>query len=243
MKKNYLPIIAVLIVVFTFLCCSKNKTDGSPGTSRSSRSSASTRSSLNGENFDKDASYALGMNIGASLGEDGIIPNIEEFFNGFRDSISGNKTRFNEYEAMEKIQTAYFAMMESLGSKALQEGNEFLAENSKKRGINITSTGLQYEVLTEGNGPKPSISDTVQVHYHGTLIDGTVFDSSYEQGFPVEFPLFRVIPGWTEGLQLMNVGSKYKLYIPQELGYGPGGAGSIPPYSVLIFEVELLDIL
>jgi len=125
----------------------------------------------------------------------------------------------------------------------MQEGIEFLAENSKKPGIVITPSGLQYEVITEASGPKPDATDTVRVHYRGTLTDGTVFDSSYDRGNPIEFPLNGVIPGWTEGVQLMSVGSKYKFYIPQELGYGPGGAGPIPPYSVLIFEVELLDIL
>jgi FKBP-type peptidyl-prolyl cis-trans isomerase len=122
-------------------------------------------------------------------------------------------------------------------------GNEFLAENSKRPGINITPSGLQYEVIREGTGAKPNAEDEVRVHYEGKLIDGTVFDSSYENGEPIEFPLYRVIPGWSEGVQLMSIGSKYILYIPYGLGYGESGAGPIPPYSTLIFEVELLDII
>jgi len=123
----------------------------------------------------------------------------------------------------------------------MQKGIDFLVENGKKAGIITTSSGLQYEVINEGNGAKPAADDIVKVHYEGKLIDGTVFDSSYERE-PIEFPLNQVIPGWTEGVQLMSVGSKYRLFIPPELGYGAGGAGPIPPNSVLIFEVELLDI-
>ncbi|MDR0302324.1 MAG: FKBP-type peptidyl-prolyl cis-trans isomerase [Treponema sp.] len=195
------------------------------------------------KNFDNDASYALGMNIGANLNADGIIPNPEQFLLGMKDMLSGRKTRFTEDEAMQKIQMAFSDMIEKRGSEAMQKGNEFLAENSKKPGITTTSSGLQYEVIKEGNGAKPSAFDVVRVHYEGTLIDGTVFDSSYDRGSPIEFPLDGVIAGWTEGVQLMGVGSKYKLYIPSELGYGAGGAGPIPPNSALIFEVELLDII
>jgi FKBP-type peptidyl-prolyl cis-trans isomerase len=194
------------------------------------------------ENFDKDASYALGMNIGSNLAADGIIPNLGQFLRGMKDMLSGGETRFTEDEAMQLIQTAYTTMIEKRGSESMQKGIDFLVENGKKTGIITTSSGMQYEVITEGNGTKPSASDVVKVHYEGRLIDGTVFDSSYERA-PLEFPLDRVIAGWTEGLQLMSVGSKYKLYIPSELGYGAGGAGPIPPNSVLIFEVELLDII
>lgn len=122
------------------------------------------------------------------------------------------------------------------------QGEQFLAENALKDGVKVTESGLQYEVLKQGKGPKPSATDRVKVHYHGTLIDGTVFDSSVERGEPIVFGLNQVIKGWTEGVQLMPVGSKYRFYIPQELGYGAQQAGSIPPYSTLIFEVELLGI-
>jgi FKBP-type peptidyl-prolyl cis-trans isomerase len=125
-----------------------------------------------------------------------------------------------------------------------QAGEDFLAENGKKAGIITTASGLQYEVVAEGPGPKPAAEDTVRVHYEGKLIDGTVFDSSYLRGEPIEFPLGGVIPGWTEGLQLMNEGSTYNLFIPQDLGYGDRGAGeAIPPFSALIFKVELISII
>ena len=205
---------------------------------------------LERENFTKDASYALGMNIGASFTADSIFTNLNEFFQGMRDIMTGTETRFSQNEAMEIIQAAFYALMEQMeadsmqsGAETMQQGIDFLAENSKKPGIKITSSGLQYEVITEAGGAKPSARDIVRVHYEGSLIDGTVFDSSYNWGEPVEFPLNGVISGWTEGLQLMSVGSKYRFYIPSELGYGSRGTGPIPANSVLIFEVELLDIL
>ena len=227
MKNKTILILVCLLAALAFFGCNGNRFG----------------SSKVKENFDKDASYALGMSIGSSLANDGIFPNIDEFLKGVKDSLYGEKTRLTENEAMEKIQSAYFAMMEVMEAESMQKGMEFLAENSKNPGVVITSSGLQYEVITEADGPKPMASDTVRVHYEGRLIDDTVFDSSLERGYPIEFPLDGVIPGWTEGLQLMSVGSKYKLYIPPELGYGPGGAGPIPPNSVLIFEVELIDIL
>ena len=187
-------------------------------------------------NFGGDASYALGMDIGSSLASDGIFPNMEEFIQGMNDSLFTGKTRLSESEAMMKIQEAYQTIMND-------KETAFLVENNKKPGVKTTSSGLQYEVITETNGKKPLASDVVQVHYEGRLIDGSIFDSSYQRGSPAEFPLDGVIRGWTEGLQLMGVGSKYKFYIPSDLGYGSRSAGSIPPYSTLIFEVELLDIV
>ena len=130
-----------------------------------------------------------------------------------------------------------------LKKAAKAAGEKFLQENALREEVKVTESGLQYEVLVQGKGPKPTAEQTVKVHYEGTLIDGTVFDSSYQRGEPIEFPLNGVIKGWTEGLQLMPKGSKYKLYIPYELGYGERGAGqSIPPFAALIFTVELLDI-
>jgi FKBP-type peptidyl-prolyl cis-trans isomerase len=227
MKHKLIFVLAFFIMAQVFFGCNKIGS-GSP---------------LKGENFDKDASYALGMNIGSSLAMDGIIPNLDEFLKGVRDSISGGTMRFDESEAIMKIQTAYQSMMEKRDAEATEEETAFLAENSKKPGVVITPSGLQYEVITETSGPKPTASDMVRVHYEGRLINGTVFDSSYDRGSPAEFPLGGVIQGWIEGLQLMSVGSKYRFFIPSELGYGSRGAGSIPPYSTLIFEVELLDIL
>ncbi len=142
-----------------------------------------------------------------------------------------------------EIVQAYLRKAQELAvEKAKAEGIAFLQNNKKNPKVKETASGLQYEVLKEGTGVKPSAADKVKVHYHGTLIDGTVFDSSVERGEPIVFELNKVIPGWTEGLQLMKVGSKYRLYIPSELGYGDRQAGKIPPYSVLIFDVELLDV-
>lgn len=143
----------------------------------------------------------------------------------------------------EIIQNYMRKAQELAAEKAKAEGKLFLQSNLKNNPkVKQTNSGLQYEVITEGKGIKPSAADKVKVHYHGTLIDGTVFDSSVDRGEPAVFELNKVIPGWTEGLQLMSIGSKYKFYIPSELGYGARSAGSIPPYSVLIFEVELLDV-
>ena len=129
-------------------------------------------------------------------------------------------------------------------NQSKEKGEAFLADNAKQAGVITTESGLQYSVVTEGTGAKPTITDEVKVHYHGTLIDGTVFDSSVERGEPISFPVSGVIPGWTEALQLMSIGSKYKLFIPYQLVYGERGAGQqIGPYSTLIFEVELLDIV
>lgn len=141
------------------------------------------------------------------------------------------------------VAAAFFLFVQNKKEDPMQEGKDFLAENAKKPGIQTTPSGLQYEVLRDGTGPKPSASSTVEVHYEGRLINGKVFDSSYERKQTISFPLNRVIPGWTEGLQLMPTGSKYRLYIPSELGYGARGAGAdIPPHATLIFDVELISI-
>jgi FKBP-type peptidyl-prolyl cis-trans isomerase len=154
--------------------------------------------------------------------------------------MKGHDTQFNQQTAGEYISNTinFLKYGDTKG-----EGERFLAANQLKEGVQVTESGLQYEVLTMGSGPKPQATDRVKVHYHGTLIDGTVFDSSVERGEPAEFGLNQVIKGWTEGLQLMPVGSKFRFYIPQELGYGERATGSIPPYSTLIFDVELLEIL
>jgi len=229
--KYKFSLIFVIFVATVFLSCNGNNSGSSAG----------------GENFDKDASYALGMSVGAglkgNLETDGIVMNIDEFMKGIKDSLTGEKTRYDEYQAMEIINTAFDALAEGKNAEATQKENAFLAENSKKPGVRITPSGLQYEVIRETGGRKPSIDDTVQVHYEGKFVDGTVFDSSIERGLPAEFPLGAVIPGWSEGLQLMGVGSKYIFYVPSEQGYGPSGWGPIPGYATLIFDVELLDII
>jgi FKBP-type peptidyl-prolyl cis-trans isomerase len=193
-------------------------------------------SSKQTETFDKDASYALGMEMGASFKSDEIYPNIDEFVLGFRDSLYNSQTRFTEDQSYQILTDAFSSLAE-------KRENLYLVESSKMPGITVTRSGLQYEVLQEGTGPRPTASDTVRVHYQGSLTNGTVFDSSYYQGEPVEFPLSNVISGWTEGLQLMRVGSVYRLIVPSNLAYGPQGRPQIPPYATLIFEIELLEII
>lgn len=174
------------------------------------------------------------------LGIDGLETNYELIKQGFINGLYSYTEQMDQAAANQYLdevitQLRYGALIE--------EGEHFLAENAKREEVQVTESGLQYEVIEPGKGPKPTATSTVKVHYEGTLIDGTVFDSSYMRGEPIEFPLNGVIAGWTEGLQLMSVGAKYKLYIPYQLGYGERGAGqSIPPYSALIFTVELLEI-
>ena len=197
-----------------------------------------------GDSIGKDASYALGMNFGSSLKEGNITPEWDEFLQGMKDILYGNDARFTMEDASKIFYEAYNANNEKQEAARKQEGIDFLEKNKQKPGVITTESGLQYEVITQGNGPKPSPEDTVRVHYKGTLINGDEFDSSYSRGEPTQFPLNGVIAGWTEGLQLMNTGSKYRLFIPSELGYGARGAGQqIPPDSTLIFEVELLEIV
>jgi len=195
--------------------------------------------------FDGSGSYALGMNIGANFRISGIFPDMEEFARGMLDALMGEgETRYTMEEAADIFQQAYTAAMERRGEVHRQREIVFLAENAERPGITVTASGLQYEIVSEGDGPRPTAFDTVRVHYEGRLIDGSVFDSSIARGMPVEFPLQGVIPGWTEGLQLMPVGSTFRFYIPSNLGYGPHGMGpQIPPYSTLIFDVELIDII
>jgi FKBP-type peptidyl-prolyl cis-trans isomerase len=226
MKYKFILIAVALITLLIFGGCSKVD-----------------RSLAERENFGKDASYALGMDIGSMMAGSGVYPNMDEFLQGLKDSLAGVGTRFDEFEAWEILNDAFMTLNEVQSEGALQEGLEFLAENSMRPDVTVTPSGLQYEVSVEGDGPKPTESDFVRVHYEGSLIDGTIFDSSYSRGTPIELPLFGVISGWAEGLQLMSVGSRYRLYIPQELGYGSMAQNAIPPYSTLIFDVELLDIL
>ena len=192
---------------------------------------------------------AMGKNVGKAIREQeptGLlgIPGLETNFDlikqGFINGLYDYTDQMDMQTAGQYVETVV-ARMKYGATK--EEGEQFLQENALRDGVKTTESGLQYEVLKQGKGPKPTAESTVKVHYEGTLIDGTVFDSSYQRGEPIEFPLNGVIKGWTEGLQLMPVGSKYKLYIPYELGYGERGAGqSIPPYAALIFTVELLEI-
>jgi FKBP-type peptidyl-prolyl cis-trans isomerase len=196
---------------------------------------------------EKRAGYGMGVNIGSTLASQGLLTDLdlESMIAGIRDSVGGD-LKLTEEEIMTALQTLQ-AKKQQEAQAAMeaqaQAGRDFMTENAKRKEVTTTSSGLQYEVITKGSGgKKPTEADTVKVHYHGTLIDGTVFDSSVDRGEPVSFPLGEVIPGWTEGLQLMAVGDKFKFFIPAELAYGEAGAGPIPPNSALIFEVELLGI-
>ena len=189
-------------------------------------------------------SYSLGMNIVANLKQQGLDSlNQEAFAEGLRAALAGDSTLVTEEEAGQTLQ-AYFTELQAEKSKmASKSGEIFLAENAKKEGVTVTASGLQYEVVVAGEGAKPLATDQVTVHYTGTTIEGKVFDSSVERGQPATFGLNQVIAGWTEGVQLMSVGAKYKFYIPYNLAYGERGAGAdIAPYAALIFEVELIKI-
>lgn len=189
-------------------------------------------------------SYSLGIVLAANLKNQGFSDiNTEELAQGFADSLSG-ESKLTVEDADAKIREMMMKVQEEKSAEAKAEGEAFLSENAKKDGIEVTESGLQYNHETLGEGESPTAEDTVTVHYRGTLIDGTEFDSSYKRGEPISFPLNGVIPGWTEGLQLMKIGGKTKFFIPQELAYGarPNPNGPIPPFAALIFEVELIDI-
>ncbi len=198
-------------------------------------------------------SYALGHNIGHQLIGMGLKEslNVEDYAAAIADVMQGRQPKMS-HEEVQQVLEHYFTELEQRqqaeaaerGKAAKSEGEAFLAENKKRAGVVTTPSGLQYEIVKEGNGCQPKASDTVQCHYEGTLIDGTVFDSSYRRGMPAEFGLRQVIAGWTEGVQLMKEGSIFKFYIPYNLAYGERGAGAdIPPYAALIFTVELIKVL
>ncbi len=194
---------------------------------------------------DQKMSYALGVNSGDQFRNLGLNIDFDLFMKGIKDGIA-NSNQFSQEEMQAAF--AYLEMQARANQdKAMNDekaaGAAFLAKNKNEKGVMVTESGLQYKVITEGKGKKPLATDKVKVHYKGTLLDGTVFDSSYDRGEPITFPLNGVIKGWTEGLQLMSEGSKYILYIPSDLGYGDRGAGAqIKPGATLIFEVELLEV-
>jgi FKBP-type peptidyl-prolyl cis-trans isomerase len=190
-----------------------------------------------------EVSYAFGVVFGFQFRDTGLSFNYDEVSKGFQDAFEG-KAKMTDDEAIDVAQAAYSEVLEKKAEENKVKEEAFLTENSLKDTVIVSETGLQYEILEEGDGPKPSADDIVLVNYEGRLMDGTIFDSSYARGESAEFSLDMVVDGWSEGLQLMNVGSKYRLIMPSKLAYGESGAGStIPPYSPLIFEVELLDIL
>jgi FKBP-type peptidyl-prolyl cis-trans isomerase FklB len=197
-------------------------------------------------------SYALGLGIGRQLSQMGAQGlNIDDFALAIKDVINGEELKVGDKEA-QTIVNQFFQEQEQrqraaaaeAGKAAKAAGEQYLAENAKKEGVITLPSGLQYQVLKEGNGKSPKATDKVRCHYEGMLIDGTLFDSSVQRGEPAVFGLNQVIAGWTEGVQLMKEGAKYRFFIPYQLGYGEHGAGaSIPPFAALVFDVELIDVL
>ena len=201
------------------------------------------------ETLEEKVNYVFGTNLAENLAQGGVTIEPEAFAQALRDKRDGVEPRLSEEEMREVMQTFQEQEMarreaeqEAAAETNKQEAEAFFAENANAEGVSQTDSGLQYKVLEEGDGAKPGADDTVTVHYRGRLLDGTEFDSSYERDQPATFALNSVIAGWTEALQLMSEGSKYELYIPSDLAYGPGGNGPIPPNAALIFEVELLEI-
>ncbi len=227
MNKNIIAL-AICFCTVALLSC-----EGQKG--KSSVSLKSTADSV---------SYSIGVSIGSNMKKDGLDSlNLEIMKQGINAAINGDSLLLDAGQSQAVIQNYLTAKQQQKGNANNEAAKKFLAENKKKPGVVELPDGLQYTVVKEGTGPKPTANDTVKVHYHGTLIDGTVFDSSVERGEPAEFPVSAVIPGWTEALQLMSVGSKYKLYIPPALAYGDRQAGpKIGANSLLIFDVELISI-
>ncbi len=198
--------------------------------------------------IESQASYGIGWQMGEQLKSnpfegltiDAVVDGLRNAFAGEEQQVSNEQLR----EAFGAIHQRMQAEKAEQNKTVIAENEAFLADNAKRDGVTVTESGLQYEVVEAGSGEKPSADSTVRVHYHGELIDGSVFDSSYQRGQPAEFPVNGVIRGWTEALQMMPVGAKWRLYVPQQLAYGEQGAGAaIKPYSTLVFDVELLDIL
>lgn len=226
-------LVAVLIAVVSIACNAQPKVNEMKPTNK------------------KDTlSYAIGLQIGNSFEQQKLDVNLQMVLAGMQDKMAGKGLLTDEQLAMA-MQTLNEETQKAMEESRMKEGAEFrkkseewLANNKKASGVMVTPSGLQYKVMTEGKGPKPTAESTVKVHYRGTHMDGKVFDSSYDRNEPAEFPLNGVIRGWTEGLQLMNVGSKYMLYVPSDLAYGDQGRpGTIGANEMLIFEVELLDII
>jgi FKBP-type peptidyl-prolyl cis-trans isomerase FkpA len=238
MKRIIIVFVSAALLIAVNVSCTKSTESESPD------------KEISLETLKQKGSYIMGHQQGQTLKMRQLDTemDMDAFILGFKDSLKG-VSQIEEKDKQEIFREFFQGVRErletkrnALAEKNKAEGEQFLKENAQKEGVTVTESGLQYKVLTEGTGPKPNPTDTVTVHYKGTLIDGTEFDSSYNRGEPARFPLNRVIKGWTEGLQLMNKGAKYEFFIPSDLGYGVRGQGDkIGPNAVLIFEVELLE--
>jgi FKBP-type peptidyl-prolyl cis-trans isomerase len=244
MKRTLLTAVVMSTALFG---CNQQAADAKPNSQPAVQESA--KMALDTE--EKRVSYGMGIGLGDRVRQDGIAMDLDAFSQGVRDAIEGSERLMTDEEIMQEMQAFQQQQMEKQqavqlaeANKNKQVGEQFLAENAKKEGVTTLESGLQYKVITESSGAKPASTDTVEVHYRGTLVDGTEFDSSYKRNSTVSFPVNGVIPGWTEALQLMSVGSKWELYIPSDLAYGPAGTrgGPIGANAALIFEVELVAI-
>ncbi len=230
-----------LILIFVLTFCVVGNATAQKKKKRKKKSKAKTEMV---EQVQLDsASYAIGIMLATDLKRQGLDElDPRSIAKAIKDVLKGNPYLINEDEAADIANNYRTEQKKMLASKNLKKGEEFLAKNAEREEVTVTDSGLQYEILTEGDGPIPTSSDKVKTHYHGTLIDGSVFDSSVERGKPISFPVMGVIRGWQEVLQMMPVGSKWRVYIPSKLAYGERGAGSIGPNSALIFDIELLGI-
>ncbi len=239
----------VLAAVFALAAC-KPIEDGATSPSAAEAPEAASTPGIEGieglETAQEQAGYVIGLELGGTLVPVREEVDLDAMMEGIRDSVAGREPRVDEQQFMQIMQ-ALGERMDSVraeaGARAAEEGAAFLAENAERDEVQVTESGLQYEVLEEGEGDRPGPNDRVRVHYEGSLLDGEVFDSSRERGQPAEFTLDQVVPGWQEGVQLMSRGSRYRLWIPSALGYGEQGTvgGPIGPNATLVFEVELID--
>lgn len=249
MKKSLFTVVAILGLAVSSLVLSSCGAKATEGENAEAPAQKVVKAKSIGS-LEDSLSYAYGVGLGDNLRQNfeqmPVDLNLDMFLKAFEQTLKGQdgKLRIKPEEAYQVFQHCMMAIMEQEAQNNKKMGVEYMAENAKKEGVVTTASGLQYEIITPAEGAKPVASDRVKVHYHGTLLDGTVFDSSIDRGTPAEFGVTQVIAGWQEGLQLMNVGSKVRFVIPSDLAYGDQGAGQmIAPGSTLIFEVELLEIL
>ena len=247
-----LPLLTLLscLAIFSTFAQTKPKAKAKPQTKLKATISITKVPVKELSNQMDSVSYAVGVLVAQNFRSQNVTLNPEMVAKGFASVVKGDKLSMSEAECQNVMNSFMMKNQERQAAESAKQffpnkeaGEKFLAENKKKDSVFTTASGLQYKIIKMGTGPKPLATDKVKTHYHGTLIDGQVFDSSVQRGEPISFPVSGVIPGWVEALQLMPVGSKWKLYIPQELAYGiRGGGQTIKPYSALIFEVELIDI-